>query len=701
MTVDPKVLRILQWRESLSTLPDDKFFDIMKIYLGDIKTPFNKQKLVEQLSSFLAREENISSIKNLLSQWDAEIISAVYFIPDLTIEKLVSFFSTTYTYSVIYEKITNLEERLILYRQKNTQKNINVIKINPLLESTLNSFISLQQILPLQELTFADSENTFFLSSQVIASFISFAAEKKDLCKADGTLKKKTVSELEKIFCKGKSDTQIISSLELLTKALSNLLLIYEGTDGIFIDYERLENFCNLNECEQKLYICVASTGHFARNTLQKNAQFLLEFLKNLSGKYFTRELLKRLAFLLQTRNAQNSTEQPSRFARMLARSTDEEFSEQSALSVIDAVIDSAIEFGFISSAGKNEKQETLYTLSTYFADLLAQKNTEDHKKLLSIDASFTVTVMPGLLLRDLLILTKCMNCISCDLTALYEISKKSFMRAFDLGLDVEKLLLILQKYSLYELPQNLKVSAREWYASYSSASIYKGYVLKVNEENKTLVEKNPVLSPFIKIILAPGVFLLNVQSDEEIKNIIAKSGLDFLGTIKEPPKEKQILSLPKISFSCQNNFLNYSAQENTFVNPKVASLAMESLKLELDKMDITKEQKEELEERIKRKMILTKEQLRPSTVTFERLEAGGMDFAGKLHILTNAISSQSLVVIEMEGEKNQLTGKPLALLNRGENVQVRIKLQDSEDTLDLLVAKLTNVKKLRPSFFI
>ncbi len=698
MTIDPKVQRILQWRESLSTLADDKFFDIIKIYLGNIKTPFNKQKLVEELSSFLAKEENLTSLKNLISDWDAEILSAVNFIPNVTLEKLTSFFETSYPYSVIYEKITNLEERLILYRQKNTEKNTSEIKINPLLENILSPFISIQRILPFDELAFPENENGFFLSSQVIASFISYAAEKKDLCKADGTLKKKTVSSLEEIFCKGQSDEKIISSLQLLSKALSKLLLVCEGKDGTFVDYERLEDFCNLSECEQKLYLCVASTGHFARNTLQKNAQLLLSLLKNLSGKYLRRPLLNRLLFLLQNREADNFSQGQSRFARMIERSVNE---DASSFSVMDAVLDSALKFGFISCAGKNKKGQELYTLSKSFSDLFTENDTEKNKKLLSIDASFTVTVMPGLLLKDLLFITKCMNCISCDLTALYEITKKSLMRSFDAGFDVKSILCLLEKYSLYELPQNLKISLEEWYYSYSSASIYKGYVLKVNEENRTLVEKNPVLSPYIKIVLAPGVFLLSVQSDEEIKSLVLKSGLDFLGTIKAPSKEKEILSLPKIPLCKEADFINHSASENLSVNPKSAESSLKYLMECLKKMSLTKEQTEELEERIKRKIILVPEQLRPSTVTFEKTQAGGMDFGGKLHVLTNAISSKSLVEVEMEGEETSLVGLPLALLNRGENVQVRIQLKDSEESVDFLVAKLTGVKKLRPSFFI
>ena len=56
-TADPKVERIIRWRESLATMPDERFFEIIRIYLGEIHTPFNKDRLIEQLSSIFRKEQ--------------------------------------------------------------------------------------------------------------------------------------------------------------------------------------------------------------------------------------------------------------------------------------------------------------------------------------------------------------------------------------------------------------------------------------------------------------------------------------------------------------------------------------------------------------------------------------------------------------------------------------------------------------------
>ncbi len=45
------------WQRSVLTLPDAVFFDLMRNYLGDITTPFNKHNLIRRLVKFLKRKE--------------------------------------------------------------------------------------------------------------------------------------------------------------------------------------------------------------------------------------------------------------------------------------------------------------------------------------------------------------------------------------------------------------------------------------------------------------------------------------------------------------------------------------------------------------------------------------------------------------------------------------------------------------------
>ena len=62
MTENP----INRWSEAIASLPDKQFFNIMRLYLGEIKTPYNKQRLVSQLATFIRNPENTKSIITLL-----------------------------------------------------------------------------------------------------------------------------------------------------------------------------------------------------------------------------------------------------------------------------------------------------------------------------------------------------------------------------------------------------------------------------------------------------------------------------------------------------------------------------------------------------------------------------------------------------------------------------------------------------------
>ena len=110
--------KVLAWRESFLKMEENRFFEIMRMYLGEIKTPYNKQKLIMNLEGFFRKKENLINIKSFLSEDDIKLICAIVFIPDATENKLTSFFKNTFSYSFLYETLLNLEERLIIFREK-------------------------------------------------------------------------------------------------------------------------------------------------------------------------------------------------------------------------------------------------------------------------------------------------------------------------------------------------------------------------------------------------------------------------------------------------------------------------------------------------------------------------------------------------------------------------------------------------------
>ena len=278
------------------------------------------------------------------------------------------------------------------------------------------------------------------------------------------------------------------------------------------------------------------------------------------------------------------------------------------------------------------------------------------------------------------------------------EITKKSCIKSFDAKENPKSICEKLNKFSSHEIPQNLIVSIEDWYENYLSAQIYFGYVLTVTESKQVLIENNPEISSHIKQILAPGVYLLDFDSKEQVQASIEKSQLDFIGNIKNISTEVSGLPFQKINFK-KDLFDKSQVEENP--NSQIKDEHLTELKNHLETMDLTKEQYEDLLNRINRKIIISKVQLRKETVKVEKTEAFGMDFSGKIHVIENAISSRNLIEITYESSnspegKNIIIGSPLFLTREVSDTFVDVILEPEKTQKTLSLASAISVKKLR-----
>lgn len=716
MELSPKVQKIIDWRESLAVLPDSHFFEIIRMYLGEVKTPFNKQKLIEELGAFIRKEENRRTIVSLLSETDLQLICAVKFIPSATEEKLAAFFGSDFTFSDFYSRLLNLEERLIIYRHKDKLSGKMIISLNPHLEDDFAKFAKKSVLLKIPEI--AQAEHSEYdinsspmknqgLSPELIAAFVAFINKNPDLCKSDGTFKKRISNEIETFF-PGKSEM-----LFSLTKAFINLSLLSENLDGYEIDAGRFLSFSRLAPEIRYAYLAVSSHGRFSRGSLVRQAKLLLDVAESIPETGFSRSVLLKLSFLIAEDREENAVSPrfgtSSRFSEILNRAKTAESAivnsgeSDNLSSLLDRLLDVALSFGIFKIKGIDSSGEDIFVRGS----VLDGSQTADYgkePKVLSIDAGFNVTLMPGLPLEKLLPLMSFMELVQFDTAALFEISRKSVMRGFDAGFSSAKILELLRKYSPYEIPQNLEVSLEDWSNSYSSAAIYKGYILQVSEKNAGITEKNPAVQPFISAKLAEGIYLLSVENDEEAAALIEKSGLDFIGKIKTAQKSSDSIRFPEFAVPSHKNDFDNLEEENYETEKNELSLKtneerarhFEAMRSALEKMTLTPEQKEGLLERIEHKIILSPVQLRANSVKFERIEAGGMDFSGKLHIIEGSISNNSMV--ELHFDSGILVGVPISVSKTEADANVLLEVMPEHEQKLLSIGQAKFVKRVRGS---
>ena len=197
---------------------------------------------------------------------------------------------------------------------------------------------------------------------------------------------------------------------------------------------------------------------------------------------------------------------------------------------------------------------------------------------------------------------------------------------------------------------------------------------------------------------------MLNVPVDSDIQCFIAESGLEFMGRINNPvaPGERvdfpMIMNGRKLALEKENNSAKVPEQKGSF---SAAGDILSTLKAELEKMELSQNQKETLKNKICQRVILTKEQLAIASVKTEILEADGMDYLGKVHLFEAAIKAEDIMEITLPqynkpSEYFTVVGKPLGIIKQYADSVVKLEVFPERNVENLVVSKMTHVKRLR-----
>ena len=540
----------------------------------------------------------------------------------------------------------------------------------------------------------------FSLSPLFLASFISYIESYPDLCRNDLSIKKKDIERLGKIFPKKEK------CLSLILNALINLGIARLGEKELSIDEKRLAKFASLPECRQYAYLSVASAMHFGRESLRSQAQLLLDIAATVPPEGFSRSSLLRTAFLLNN-TAEIRRPAQSTFSRILEARTRSLSDAKITSGTADAVIDSAIEFGLFVPYGTDEGGEVMYVRSGVMQENEPQQ-PGSKRGLLNINAGTSITVMPGLSLSELLPLVSFMDVTSSSTVTEFEVTRKSVSRAFDKNSTPSDIYELLSCYSAYEIPQSLQMNIEEWYSSYSSAILYKGYVLKVNEKSARVVENSPGIAPYIQAKLADGIYVMNIPLDDDAEKFIRSCGLDFMGTVRTPKRTDDVIDFPVLRSGrnvLAGRFVTEEQMDCGAEKTEDGAKIKEGFYKKLDELELTEQQRECLAMRIERNVIVTEEQLKPETVRLEILEIDGMNYAGKLRLIENTIDSGDSIELTVPADNDPsrllvYLGKPLMISKHTNDALVRMQLEPDNEIRFFSVSRANKVKIIRTSVF-
>ena len=671
------VENIMLWRESLSLMQDSHFFDLLQMYLGEIKTPYNKPNLIEKLSSFLRKDETKQTMVSLLSKEDLELLTAIYLIPKITQKKLFDFFSTK-TVSELFEHLMNLEERLLIFRTTDKETGKILFKINPHLEQSLKPLLTKEKIIN-YSVEFGESDiikNQASLSPELLAAFISFVVENPDLIKADGNFKKKIDIQFKEIFPQYTN----LDFFKNLLNAFINLSIFRQTDDGIVVLFQRLKDFAKLTEIEQYVYLAVAATDRYPRDIIQKESQNFIEVLMQIEGACYTKENLIKQSFLIsQQKSLGNSSPKTlGRFAAILKEAQSQKESQNSFQNPdsktfpISKLIDNALLFGLLNIC-KNHK-----TFGEGY--VVAKIKQSSDAKLVNIDGGYSVSIMQGLPLLKLIPFAKALQVVKLDTILQMEISKKAILNSFSLGETPESLIYDFSSVS-----------------NYDSGNLFFGYVLKIQPEKAALVEKNPVIEPYIKMNLAPGVFLLDFASNNEAKTVIENSGLDFIGNVKKLKDEVSSIPFPSIKTRGHFAAINREATIPHKSQEEISTIK-EKFYAEINGGSFSKEQEEELKARVSRGVVVSSLQLKNVSIRPEKNEAFGMDYVGKIRVIEHALNSENFA--EITYDDSIFFGLPVKIEKLSGDTLVTMQLEPSKEEKQFSLGHAQKVKRIPGAIF-
>lgn len=765
--------KVVQWRECLTRLPDNLFFELIRMYLGEIKTPYNKQNLIERLGAFLHKEQVQQNILLLLSPTDCQLLSAIFYLENPTHSLLARFFSDTFSTAQLRENLMNLEERLLIFRNTSNllPKEEPAFFLNPILETILQQRLHPSLLLPLPQEFQNQVEDKPLpqLSAHLLATFFSFAKEYQDLCRQDGTLKKRAIQRLSQIFPFPFTE-DIVLFFQTLIISLKNLSLLKEDTKGFEPDFQRWTAFSQLPAHLQRAYLAAAACGRDTKANLQKKAGIFLSMVNLCPPEGFTQDAFLRLEFLIQYMNPENlklSSKVPpqtettkasaesllsgtragtsSRFARMMAEAEKNRQAKASQASA-DTLPEKAPSKHITTTESKSQNQEaplqehlestpqehhllwckTLFEAATklalfrptgtgygvknklqrvYHPQLSQDNSPVSEKGHITMDAALTATLLPELSLAQILPLLQFLRVSRFDTAMTLEITKDSCLQGFDQGLTPTSIQEILSRYIHHKLPQSLSVSLEDWYHSYNVATLYKGYILHLKEKKD--ISQHPVLAKHIVLQLAEGIYLMNFTNDQEAQGILSKGGFDNAGSIKKAPQHKQLSGFStNLRELTGTNFLHSPELENFNWQhqQELQQSHIQQLEADLAQQELPLHQKEGLQFRINRKILLIPEQLQGSSVRMEQYEASGMDFVGKVHVTEQAIHQNNLLkltYLRQDKEIQVVIGRPVELQKiQGDSMVVLQMDQESQKFSTFSLGQAQLVRRIQGSIF-
>ncbi len=464
-----------EWRKLVFNLNDQAFFDLIRNYLGEIHTPFNKHNLLDKLEAFLLNKDNLNQIISMIDSSDAMLLSAVDLLGKADVDVLYALFSDERPYYSFYTHLMNLEERLLICPVRG-EKDVRAVVISPLFRDELKKrVIDIDLFLCCRKASVKKKTKYSWYDIPVISAYVSALMAKKG--KAPAVVPGRNLAQQSGEIIKG-----ILLKHSLLQQVSRHLVPTREKFRELF----SLDN--------------------------QDVSRFFIQ-------SYLDSDPLE--AFIYENMRGDRSYSDRS-FAR-LVRCT--------------AYL-SGLAPGDIQAHKEHLlKAELAVEDNTGLRKLTSVQTVENGKIVVQPD--FSLYVQGSLDLEESMTLAFYSEIRELDVISRWEVTRESFMRGIRSGISASTFISLLEEKSGSALPQNILFSFKSWEEECLGIAVYRGCVIRVDKRFSNLLDNNSTFRKHVNEKLGDGLYLISEdEAPDAIKVVEGISGQSLVLPMEKETSE-------------------------------------------------------------------------------------------------------------------------------------------------------------------
>ena len=249
---------------------------------------------------------------------------------------------------------------------------------------------------------------------------------------------------------------------------------------------------------------------------------------------------------------------------------------------------------------------------------------------------------------------------IVCDKLITYAITKDSFFRALELGLETRAICAYLGDENENRFSM--------WQQAFSRLRLYDGILINCDRDIKAIIERHPELKDHIIRSFSEDLILMKRSTFHiwqktlayamDMQNLPVPSDSALTEEEEEQTEEKgSTFTLPELPESSQSNAINGKLAEELLDYAKKAGCRIS-----------------EIEPLIRERIIVSKSQIDKSFRYAGRITASGLDYNAKLAAIKSAISKakdRDSALLELELPSEKLIVQPLEIVKSGPSSNV------------------------------